>query len=253
MVLGELASIPGLMAEGEPLLPEHSDYELDRALAAFVGIQLGFRTGLQEAARAAEAALARFTALGMEIGQATMHLVSGGLALAMDDPESAAGHYRSAIMLAETLGEDGLLGRALSLLGLSQVTQGDVGAGRRSVLRGASVLQEAEANRRAFEPTSMVYSLEGLAAVAVAEGRPSLATRSLAAAAAARDHTAVPLPPTLAPLVDQLSVRAREQLGDDAFFEAAAEGRRCSVHDALHEALQELDHPEEVQGAAVAR
>lgn len=237
MVLGELASIPALLSEGEPLLSEDPDYEFDRALAAVVGIQHGFSEGLQEAARAADAALAGFTALGMEIGQATMHLAGGDLALAMGDLEQAASHYRSAISLAETLGEDGMLGRALSMLGLSQLTEGDLAAGRRSVLQGAEV------NRRAGEPTSMAYSLEGLAAVALAEGRPSVAAYSLGAATAARDHNALPLTPALPPLVDQLIVRAREQLKEDAFVLATADGRGCSLHEALDRALQELSQP----------
>ncbi len=78
------------------------------------GIQVSLERGLREGARAADAGLARFTALGLEVGQAVMHLVGGDLALVMGDPEQAAEHYRSVIALSETLGEDGMLGRALT-------------------------------------------------------------------------------------------------------------------------------------------
>ena len=138
---------------------------------------------------------------------------------------------------AETLGEDGLLGRALGLLGLGQLADGELAAGRRNVLEGARV------NRRGGRPTSLAYSLEGPAALALAEDRPAAAARYLAAAAAARGTKALPLAPALPPLVDQLVRRAREVLGDEAFDRAAADGRRWSLPAALDRALEELSEP----------
>ena len=61
-------------------------------------------------------------------------------------------------------------------------------------------------------PTGIAYSLEGLAAVALADGRPAVAARALAAAAAARrDSVASPLWPVLTPLVDDLTLRSRRR------------------------------------------
>jgi predicted ATPase/class 3 adenylate cyclase len=236
-VLGDRASVPGLLSEGVLLLPEDEDHEFDQALATIPGIQVSLERGLDEGARAADAGLARFTALQLEVGEAIMHLVGGDLALARGDPEQAAAHYRSVIALSEALGEDGMLGRALSMLGLSQLELGDVHTAHRSLLEGARM------NRRSGRPTSMAYSLEGLAALALAQDRPALAARNLAVAAAARGSQALPLQPVVARLMERLVERARLLLGDQAFDAEAREARSWSLPEALDRSLEDLPEP----------
>jgi hypothetical protein len=236
-VLGERASVPALLSEGAALLPEDEDHELDRALAAIAGIQVSLEGGLQEGARAVDAGLARFTALGLEVGQAVMHLIGGDLALVMGDPEQAAAHYRSVVALSETLGEGGMLGRALTMLGLSQLERGDVDTARGNLLEGARV------NRRSGRPTSMAFSLEGLAALALTQGRPALAARNLAVAAAARGTQALPLQPVVAPLVERLTRRARVLLGTQAFDREARGAQGWPLPEALDRSLEDLTEP----------
>jgi hypothetical protein len=237
MSLGEPDRIVPLAREGEALLGDGPDHDLDRALVAVAGVQSAMAEGLAAAARAADVALDRFTALGFEVGQGTMHLMAGDIGLAMGDLGRAAGHYRVAADLAERIGEDGMLGRALILLGLVQLAQEDVGAARRSVLDGA------RANLRAGQQTSMAYSLEGLAAVALAEGRCAVAARTLASADEARQRSALPLTPGLPPLVQRLAVRCRELLGEEVFERTWAEGRRWSLQQALELSLHDLSAP----------
>ncbi len=237
MSLGELDQIVPLVEEGKPLLDPGPDSDFDRALASVADIQRGMAQGLDGAVRAAMVALDLFTALGFEVGQGTMHLVVGDIGLATGDHETAVRHYRSAADVAERIGEDGMLGRALILLGLSQLAQEDVAAARRSVLDGA------QANLRAGQQTSMAYSLEGLAAVALAEGRCSVAARTLASADEARGRSALPLTPGLPPLVRALVGRCRELLGEEAFERTWAEGRRWSLRQALELALNDLSAP----------
>jgi hypothetical protein len=122
----------------------------------------------------------------------------------------------------------------LILLGLSQLAKEDVTAARRSILDGA------QANLRAGQQTSLAYSLEGLAAVALAEGRCAVAASTLAAADEARGRSALPLTPGLPPLVRALVGRCRELLGEDAFERTWAEGRRWSLRQALELALHDL-------------
>jgi predicted ATPase/class 3 adenylate cyclase len=234
MSLGELDRIVPLAEEGELLLDPGPDYDFDRALLSIAGIQRGMAEGVDEAARAATAALDRFATLGFEVGLGTMHLVVADIGLAAGDHATADTHYRAAADVAERIGEDGMLGRALVLLGLSQLAQEDVAAARRSVLDGA------RANLRAGQQTSMAYSLEGLAAVALAEGRCAVATRTLASADEGRGGSAVPLTPGLPPLVRALVGRCRELLGEEAFERAWGEGRRWSLRQALELALDDL-------------
>ena len=92
--LGQRASVPALLEEGEPLLPAGPDHDLDRALTALVAVQVAVDRGIEEALRAADIALTRFTALGLEIGQAIVRLPAGDLALAAGRPERAKEHYR---------------------------------------------------------------------------------------------------------------------------------------------------------------
>jgi hypothetical protein len=237
MSLGELDRIVPLVEEGEPLLDAGPDFDFDRALASVADIQRGMAQGIDEAARGARAALDRFTTLGFEVGQGTMHLVLGDIGLATGDHPSAVRSYRLAADVAERIGEDGMLGRALILLGISQLATEDVAAARTSVLEGA------RANLRAGQQTSLAYSLEGLAAVALAEGRCVVAARSLAAADEARGRSALPLTPGLPPLVRRLAVRCRELLGDEVFDRTWAEGRRWSLRQALDLALNDLASP----------
>jgi predicted ATPase/class 3 adenylate cyclase len=234
MSLGELDRIVPLVDQGEPLLGDGPDFDFDRALASVADIQRGMAGGIEQAGRAARAALDRFAALGFEVGEGTMHLVLGDIGLAIGDHPSAVRHYRAAADVAERIGEDGMLGRALILQGISHLATEDVAAARAAVLEGA------RANLRAGQQTSLAYSLEGLAAVALAEGRCLVAARSLAAADEARGRSALPLTPGLPPLVRRLADRCRELLGDEVFDRTWAEGRRWSLRQALDLALQDL-------------
>jgi hypothetical protein len=236
--LGDLPAVVPLLRRGRPLLPDDPDFDVDRALAAVAAIQEGFEQGPAGAARCVDDALRRFTELGIEIGQATMHLAAGDLQLTGGNPVAAQQHYRAAVDLASAVGEEGVVGRALSLLGLSQLRMGDVSGARRSIIEGA------RANRRAGQQTSTAYSLEALAALALAEGRADVAARTLAAAAAARGQTARPLTPALPPLVGDLVVHGRALLGG-AFDDLWAEGRRWPVAHALVRALQDMAEPPE--------
>jgi hypothetical protein len=118
--------------------------------------------------------------------------------------------------------------------GLVLLARGDARGGRRAVLDGAA------ANRRGGHPTGIAYSLEGLAAVALADGRPAVAAGALAAASAARRDVASPLWPVLTPLVDDLTARARSQLGDGADA-VVAEGQESDLRQVLDRTLTEID------------
>ena len=232
VALGDVTRMPDLVAEAGPSLPEDDDFGMDRALAAVAAIQIGFQQGPAEGLAAAEEALARFTEIGLEAGEASMNQAIGELALAMGDLARAAAAYRAAAEKARAIGEDGMLGNALSLLGLSRLAQGDVAEARGSLLEGAG------ASRRSGQTTSIAYALEGLAGLALAEGRPEVAARALAASSAARGRSALPLTPALPPVIEGMVDRCRELLGETSFAEASAEGASWPLLDALQRTIE---------------
>jgi hypothetical protein len=169
----------------------------------------------------------RFGALGHKLGQAHVELARGDLARNRGDLAAAEHHYRNMIEFSGDMGDESMRARGLSLLGLTLLAQGDIVAARRAVIDGA------RANLAGGQPTSISYSLDGLAAVALTDGRPDVAARAMAAASAVRERMRHVLSPALRPLVQDLHSRARDQLGDDTYEAACAQGRTWHVTDVL--------------------
>ena len=211
-MVGDLPVVPPLLAEGRRLLLEKDDDASDRALVAATGTFAAMAEGSVE-------------------GLAYAAIQRADLALVVGDLEGAERQMRDTQDLVELLDDEALAGPVLSLAGLVLLARGDVRGGRRAVLAGA------EANRRSGHPTGIAYSLEGLAAVAVADGRPVVAVRALAAADAARHDVASPLWPVLSPLVEDLTARSRAALGEGTAEAAVAEGREADLRSVLDRTL----------------
>jgi len=211
-MVGDLTVVRPLLTEGRGLLLDPEDS--DRALVATAGTFAAMAEGSVE-------------------GLAYAAILRADLALVVGDLESAERQLRVTQDLFDARGEEDLLGPVLSVTGLVLLARGDVRGARRAVLDGAA------ANRRGGHPSGIAYSLEGLAAVALTDGRPTVAARALAAAAAARRDVASPLWPVLTPLVDGLTTRARDQLGDEARA-AIAEGRESDLRHVLDRTLEQL-------------
>ncbi|MEX5719140.1 ATP-binding protein [Geodermatophilus maliterrae] len=247
---GDVAAVRPLMEESCRLLPKDHEDAYDRLGVAWAGLYAALADGsVDEASRRIEEAAAHGTALGQElpahaaIALVFMALFRATLALLRGDLEGAEPHYRAAVELAGRLGDETLIGLVLGLRGLVQLARGDVVGGRRSITDAAA------ANRSGGTPWTMANCLEGLAGVALADGRPVEAARALAAAAAARRDVAMPSTPALRPLVDDLAARVREQLDAQSYEAACAEGRHLGLRQALDRALEELPvtdhHPDE--------
>jgi hypothetical protein len=211
-MVGDLTVVRPLLAEGRRLLLD--DEASDRALVATAGTFAAMAEGSVE-------------------GLAYAAILRADLALVVGDLENAEQQLRVTQDLFGARGEEDLLGPVLSVTGLVLLARGDVRGARPAVLDGAA------ANRRGGHPTGIAYSLEGLAAVALTDGQPAVAARALAAADAARRDVASPLWPVLTPLVDGLTARARNKLGDEAGA-AIAEGRESDLRHVLDRTLEEL-------------
>jgi hypothetical protein len=211
-MVGDLTVVRPLLSEGRRLLLD--DEASDRALVATAGTFAAMAEGSVE-------------------GLAYAAILRADLALVVGDLESAERQLRVTQDLFDARGEEDLLGPVLSVAGLVLLARGDARGGRRAVLDGAA------ANRRGGHPSGIAYSLEGLAAVALADGRPAVAARALAAAAAARRDVASPLWPVLTPLVDDLTARARHQLADQGQA-AVAEGTESDLRQVLDRTWEEV-------------
>jgi hypothetical protein len=186
------------------------------------------------AAAIIDRATGRFGELGERLGQVYMEVTAGHLALLHDDLATAERRYGTAVGLASDLGDDAMRGRAQSLYGLTLLARGDVEGARQAVVAGAV------ANRQGGQPTGMAYSLDGLAAVALASGQPAAAARALAAAAAIRGRADNPASPAFLPLLQHLVGRSRAALGDEAYEDAVKEGEGWGAIEAVDRTLETL-------------
>jgi predicted ATPase/DNA-binding XRE family transcriptional regulator len=84
---------------------------------------------------------------------------------------------------------------------------------------------------------TILVCLEGLARVAVAQGRMQRAARLCGAAAALREDRGWPLPPAKRVEHERTTAAAREALGEEAFEAAWAEGHAMPLEDAITVAL----------------
>ncbi|WP_448628608.1 adenylate/guanylate cyclase domain-containing protein [Geodermatophilus sp. URMC 64] len=234
-ILGDVAVLRRSLEGARSLLRDDADHALEQALLAYADVFAALVDGsVEEASRKVEEAVTRFTALGRSLALGRMNMLRGNLALLGGNLADAEQHYAEAVEVAGRLADDAVLGQALSLSGLVQVVRGDLPGGRRAILAAAAD------SRASGQPSRVAASLEGLAAVALAGGRPAVAARALAAAAAARSRVAAMLFPAVAPLVADLTARASEQLGEPAYARAAEEGRAWPLLHALDRTLEDL-------------
>jgi predicted ATPase/DNA-binding SARP family transcriptional activator/class 3 adenylate cyclase len=233
--LDDITTVRPLLEEASPLLPDDADHVYDRGIAAMAGAFAAMAEGsMEEACRHLDDAAAQFTAMGHHLGVLFTTDIRTVLAVTRGDLEAAEQHSQAALDLSRRLGEEDLLGDALSVRGPILLSLGDVHGGRRAILDGAAI------NQRTGGPTNIVRSLEGLAAVALADDRPDVAARALAAAAECRRHRATALSPALTPLIEDLARRSRRQLGDQAYEKARAEAAQWSPLQALDQTLAEF-------------
>ncbi|TKJ28858.1 adenylate/guanylate cyclase domain-containing protein [Blastococcus sp. CCUG 61487] len=235
--------------EAGALLPASDEWSYDRGLVAAAEAYVVVGEDPAAALGPVTAAAALLAAAGERLGQAYLEVAAGTVALFLGDLRAAESHHASGAALAAEIGDDAMRGRALSLRGLVLLLCGNQEAARRWVVEGARV------NRRGGQPTGMAYSLDGLAALALAMGCATVAARALAAARATRERAGNPASAAFVPLLDDLTARARDHLGDRAYEAAAAEGGEWWVVEALDRTLDALVEapPDDVRGDDHAR
>jgi predicted ATPase len=165
------------------------------------------------------------------------------------------GIARSIRALADALRGQGNLRRATTLLeeslALSRGLENAWGIARTLASLGSVACEAGEYARasRLYEESLelggrrmglnhiILPCLEGLARVAVAQGRMERATRLCGAAAALREDTGWPLPPAKRTEHDRTVAAAREALGEEAFAAAWVRGHALPLEEAITDTL----------------
>jgi len=233
-IFADFPSARAMADEARSLLPTSEEWAYDHGLVAATEAFVAVAENPGEALALVTDAAARMSAAGERLGQAYLEVTAGNVTLYLGDLDAAEAHYAAGAALAAGIGDDAMRGRALSLRGLVLLLGGDVGAARHWVVEGARI------NRRGGQPTGMAYSLDGLAALALAMGCATVAARALAAARNTRERAGNPVSAAFVPLLDDLAARARHQLGDGAYEAAAVEGGSWWVVAALDRTLEDL-------------
>jgi hypothetical protein len=145
--------------------------------------------------------------------------------------ERAAALLEEGLTIARGIGSWSRVGETLCLLGLI--------AQRQSCYdEAARFYRDVLALEHRGREVGLVNSLEGLGAVAAAQGTPERAARLLGAAEALREVPAVPRLPRERVDFEAIVATLRATMGEPAFAVAWAEGRAMSLAEAMEYALE---------------
>jgi tetratricopeptide (TPR) repeat protein len=133
-----------------------------------------------------------------------------------------------------------------------QLEQGNLAYDQDDFDRASHFYRESLAFFGAREKESCAACIEGLAAVASAQGQVARAARLWSSAAAIREAIGAPLRPIDRPRQEASLAQLRAQLGEEAFAAAWAEGRALSLEQAIAFALEtDLDRPAPLASSGV--
>jgi hypothetical protein len=172
------------------------------------------RLGDQRSASLAQSGRALYALLDGEVGEAER--------LAQESLE-----------LAQAIGTDSMIGVALVTLGSCALARGEAGLARSRIADAAAACQ------RARDRDGLTYVLDGLAAVAFAQGKLELAAKGIGAADATRERIGIGLYPLIyqtsrAPFVSAVHAA----LGTARFQTARTDGSETDPDQAIEQLLQ---------------
>jgi predicted ATPase/DNA-binding XRE family transcriptional regulator len=246
-----------------------------RGRALYYASRLALHLGRRDRALTlAQEALALVKGTGDQADISNVLAMLGAIALATGSQEEAATYFTQSYTAAKHAGEAGAMGLALLNLGEIARKRGEVtratefleealalvranemtwGIANILTLLGHLARQEQDYERakrryresltlyqRLGNATYTAWCLEGIAAVACAEGRYQHATRLCAAAAVLRVAAQTPLPPTEQEDFDKVVMTARAELDERTFTEEWRIGSTLAQDDAVSYALMGL-------------
>jgi tetratricopeptide (TPR) repeat protein len=161
----------------------------------------------------------------------TMSLI-GELALREGNYQQAQAYLEERLSLLHETGDNDIW--LLAHLGYAVLRQGDYARARSLFTEVQQAFKEAQSR------IGVVYTVEGMASLSVAQGQPKPATRLFAWANAMRETIGDTRPPIEQADVDRDLATIHTQLDDAAFAEAQTSGRAMSMDEALALALQSV-------------
>jgi predicted ATPase len=206
----------------------------DERLRALALLMLGASTPYETAKEEAEAALVESVELSRRLGFSIaldMGLAQLGIIRMRDgDLEEAIAMHLECVELGKRLRSRPMVAYAHAELAFDYVFKGELETARDHLIECSEYCRalEREGNREA-----PAYCLEGLAAVARAQGDPELAAKMGGASRAIRDVISTPVWALFTSLADQFVENLEEKLGPERLDELMAEGARMGTEDAL--------------------
>jgi predicted ATPase/class 3 adenylate cyclase/Tfp pilus assembly protein PilF len=237
--LGRLALTQGVYAEAQIL------FEESLALSRESGDKRGIAAALNELGRLAQSqgddvsarslfqqSLTIRRELGDQWGIAVLLNNLGWVSQNHDALEAARSFYEESLAIWRDLGDNRNL--AISLLNLALVAQQQNDHEQAALRYEESLVLFRELGDR-FGIAACLKELGGLA---IAQTRPERAARLYGAAHVLREMIGVPLPPADAAEYERCLAATRDQLGQDAFTAAWAEGCAMSLEEIMAFALE---------------
>jgi len=174
----------------------------------------------------------------LQVGTTLSNL--GYAALMQGNYERATTRCEEALALAHELGSAGvdIIPETSVNKGLVALLQSDYDRARMS-FEEALVMGQNRGRK-----ASVINSLEAMASLSGVLGEPTRSARLWGTAEAAREATAIVLPPGERTLHEPYLVSARTRLGDRKWEETLAEGRTMSLEEASQYALSEEEQPQ---------
>jgi predicted ATPase/DNA-binding CsgD family transcriptional regulator/DNA-binding XRE family transcriptional regulator len=236
--LGAMALWQGEFVRGRTLLEESLAFfrELGNILGIreslfWLAVALFWQGDLERAHILVEECLAlnREMDLG-RIFEALPLAVLGEIKFSQSDTTTARLLFEQSCALFREVGNESQMAWVLSLLAKVSAAEGDLTVAR--ALSEESLIRGKGMNGH-LSFVDIAPALEGLAAVVAAQGEPTWAARLWGGAQAQREAYGLPLAPVYRADYDHAVAAARDQLGEQIFVAARAEGRTMTVDQVL--------------------
>jgi tetratricopeptide (TPR) repeat protein len=192
---------------------------------------------LQAAEKYTEESISLFRQLENKSGLGGALELYGRIALARGDPEKAHTFLRESTEIWQEIGERKGYLWSRSDLGYCTLRQGDIAAARHIFSETAQEFFKEKVE------IGVVFNLEGMAGLYIAEDKPAFAARLIGWADATRERIKDARPPLEQPEVDKIIAACLANMGEVAFSAAYEAGRQMSLEDAVEYALRDPQNP----------